>query len=69
MNTIRDENPFSVLTKLDVEYYKFHNFGDLARECQLGSVKQEEEEVEVCGISLCTKKGGNEWYIDSGCTS
>lgn len=57
----RDENPFSSLTKFDVECYTCHNFGHLARECQLNSIKQEKEEAEIFGIALCEKWEKNEW--------
>ena len=56
MNVRRDENPFNILTRFDVGCYKFHTFDHLAWKCQLSSIKQEEEDDEECGISLCAKK-------------
>ena len=56
LNTRNNQNPFSILTKHDVECYKFRNIGHLAIDFQLKLEKQEEEGAEICGIALCAKK-------------
>lgn len=68
MNTRRDENPLHILTNYGVESYNFPNFGHLAKGCQLSSMKQEEEDTKICGITLYSQKEDDKWYLDCGCT-
>ena len=62
----------------NMECYKYHNFGHIARDCRLENPPKEsskpqnewtwkEKKTDNCALSLKAQNKKDVWYVDSGC--
>jgi len=63
---MRNENPFSPLSKYHQECSKCNNYGHTTNNCQISFDKSNKGLAKECGLALYAENAKNQWYIDCG---